>query len=290
MAAFVTPDEIVSEAIAATGVSNAQWLTQGGQKWVLTADLAGNPVVLKIVPVPPGPVAQIAVKRAHREVELLAAVESPHLVSVLSEAIEIGDVPSAVVWLEERLDGADLSLELGVQWDDMQVVAMLRDLARGLIGCHELAVVHRDLSPGNVRHTSEGRFVVMDPGFARHLERSALTGIHQPGTPGFRTPEHVPGGSPTPASDIFGVGILAFFARSGQFPVDPSGEDHEYDRRLRTGQAAPISSLVSSIDGELAVIIDRCLQRQPARRYLDGGELFAALEATAIGSAEWREF
>ncbi|MDN4598044.1 serine/threonine-protein kinase [Leifsonia virtsii] len=279
----MSAEEIVVAATAAAGVTDVQPLTQGGQKLVFSARLAGNPVVLKVVMIQAGPTAEVAVERAHREVELLAAVDSPHVVSVLSDAIEIGDSPDAVVWIEERLDGHDLPQLVPPLLDDVQIVDFLVQTARGLKACHDLAVVHRDLSPANVRRKANGTYVLMDPGLARHIERTAITGDFQPGTNGFRSPEHVWGGEPTPASDIFCLGILAFFLRTGHLPVDPRGTQGEYDRRLRIEQAPSILSVDSSIDPGVAHVIDTCLLRQAARRYLDGSELLVALEELTKG-------
>jgi serine/threonine-protein kinase len=275
--------EIIDEAVAALGVESAVPITQGGQKVVLKATLAGRPAIVKIVPLPPGPVAAVVLERAHREVDLLASVDSEHVVKVLSESVEVSDPPEAVAWVEEYLDGKDLSACITAKWTDDEVFRLLADCGRGLQACHDLDVVHRDLSPGNVRQLNSGRYVIMDPGLARHLERTALTGTFQPGTPGFRSPEHVPGGDPTPASDIFGLGILAFLARTGQLPIDTSGGDTAYFSRLVNQQAPPIKAIDSSIDDALAFIVDRCLQRQPARRYLDGAELLAALQKVGHG-------
>lgn len=270
--------EIIDQATAALGVESAVPITQGGQKVVLTATLAGRPVIVKIVPLPPEPTAAIVLERAHREVDLLASVDSEHVVKVLSESIEVDDPPKAVAWVEEYLDGADLSACFTHQWSDEEVFGLLRDCSRGLQACHDLDVVHRDLSPANVRRLSTGRYVIMDPGLARHLAKTALTGIFQPGTPGFRSPEHVPGGDPTAASDIFGLGILAFYARTRQLPVDPTGGDAVYFSRLINQQAPSIQTIDPSVGDELAAIVDRCLRRQPARRYLDGTELLAELK------------
>ncbi len=274
----MTPHEMIDNAVAALGVESATPLVQGGQKYVLRAVLASRDVVIKIVPFPTGPAAAIVRERARREVELLAAIDSRHVVKVLSEPVEIGDGPDAVAWVEEYLDGNDLSQCMNTPWTDDRVFRLLADCARGLQACHDLDVVHRDLSPGNVRQLTSGQYVLMDPGLARHLARTALTGTYQPGTAGFRSPEHVPGGDPTPASDIFGLGILAFCARTGRFPVDPSGSETEYFKRLVNEQVTPIKTIDQSISDDLSSVIDRCLQRQPARRYLDGAELIADLE------------
>ena len=270
---------LIADCFAALGVLNATPLTQGGQKLVFGADLAGQAVVVKIVPLPNGPSDSIILERAHREVELLAAVDSPFVVKVLSEAVEVGAPPLAVAWVEERLGGDDLGSNLGTKWDDTEVFRLLSDVGHGLQACHDLAVVHRDLSPGNVRMLPSGQFLLMDPGYAKHLQLAALTGIYQPGTPGFRSPEHVAGGNATAASDVFGLGILAYYARTNTFPIDPTGSEIEYDRRLLHQPAAPIRSIDPDVSPALASIVDRCLQRQPARRFVDGSELLDALDA-----------
>jgi eukaryotic-like serine/threonine-protein kinase len=274
----VDTEELLAASFDALGVENPQPLTQGGQKWVFGAELAGADVVVKIVKLPTGPSAGVVLERAHREVELLAAVDSPYVVRVLSDAIEISDPPEAVAWVEERLGGNDLSGSLGPpSWGEDRVFELLNDVASALQACHDLAVVHRDLSPSNVRLLPSGRFVLMDPGYAKHLRLAALTGVFQPGTPGFRSPEHVPGGDPSAASDVFCLGILAFYAMTGTFPIDPNVPDAEYNRLLRNTQAPSIAVLVPTVSSDLARIIDTCLQRQPARRYLDGKELLDAL-------------
>ncbi|WP_425499876.1 protein kinase domain-containing protein, partial [Luteolibacter marinus] len=71
-------------------------------------------------------------------------------------------------------------------WSEREVWPLLHDMAEALAACHDLEVVHRDLSPANVRCMPDGHFVLMDPGLAKHLEKSALTGGFQPGTTGFR--------------------------------------------------------------------------------------------------------
>lgn len=272
--------QTIGEVCAALGFEDARPLTQGGQKIVLAGTLSGSPAVAKIVAVPPGPNGAITLKRAHREVELLSAVDSERVVKVLTDAIEIGHpTTEAVCWAEQYLDGDDLRKSLVYRWAESEAWVLLRDVAEALAACHELEVVHRDLSAGNVRKTSDGRFVLMDPGFARHLARSALTGGFQPGTPGWRSPEHVFGGEPVPASDVFALGILAFYAVSGTFPIDPTNlTDREYDLALTGRQAPTITTLVPELSADLCEVIDTCLQRQPARRYIDGGELLVALD------------
>lgn len=269
--------EILEAAIRALGVENVVPSGAGGQKWVFRAQLAKQDVMVKVVPIAGKPNAEVVLERASREVELLAAVDSEHVVRVLSDVVEIGEGPEAVAWVEEYLDGKDLSMCMSEEWSDDRLQTLLEHVASGLDACHRLEVVHRDLSPGNVRCLSDGRYVLMDPGFARHLNRLALTGQFQPGTLGYRSPEHVPGGSPIPASDIFALGILAFQTRTNTLPISIQGTEDEYFYRLAHEQAPSITSLDPFVAPKIAEVIDTCLQRQPARRYLDGAELLADL-------------
>lgn len=275
---------IIDDVPGRLGLDNATVLTSGGQKIVLAGELAGAPAVAKIVLVPDGPTADTVVERAHREVDVLAAVSSPNVVPLLTEAVEIGDRPEAICWAEERLTGSDLTPLLRTPWGEDDVWALLTDLAAGLAACHELEVVHRDLSPGNVRKTDDGRYVLMDPGLAKHLAKTALTGQFQPGTLGFMSPEHVPGGRPTPASDIFAVGILAYAALTATLPVAPGADEADYHNRLRTQSCPDVAAHRSDITDELASIVNRCLNRQPARRFLDGVELAEAVAARGATS------
>ena len=272
--------ELLEEVSAALGTTALAPLRSGGQKLVYRGELEGVPVAVKIVEVPQTPHAEEVIERARREVELLSTVESPFVVRVLSEAVEIGERPEAVCWVEELLDGADLrDAAASFPWAPGEAWALIADVATGLAACHELDVVHRDLSPGNVRQRATGRFVLMDPGFARHLSKAALTGVYQPGTPNYISPEHVPGGHPSPASDVFGLGILAFEALTGSVPVPYAGDDARYYEQLRTGQAPSLCSRRADLPDDLAAVIDRCLHRQPARRYLDAAELLDDLPA-----------
>jgi len=274
-----TAAELQQEVESALGTSTLTPLTAGGQKQVFTASLGGVPVVVKIVAVPQETgYADHVVRRAQREVELLSSIESDYVVRVLSEAVEVGDRPEALCWVEEYLDGKDLrELTSSLPWTEEATWRLIHDMARGLAACHDLDVVHRDLSPGNVRRCDDGRFVLMDPGLARHLTKTAMTGVFQPGTFGHMSPEHVPGGHPTPASDVFGVGILAYQALTGALPVPYLGDEGTYFVALYSTQVPSVATVAPHLSPDLVAVVDRCLQRQPARRYLDASELLSDL-------------
>lgn len=280
--------EFYDEVAKVLGATNLSPLRPGGQKRVFAAKRGGEDVVLKAVEVLPPRQAEV-LERARREVTLLAKVSEAsgrRIVSVRSGLATVGDptAPSAVGWLEEMLDGQDLRDLFGTQWTRDEALDLVRGVAEALTYLHALEVVHRDLSPGNVRRRGDGTWTLLDPGLARHLAEFSLTGLYQPGTPGFRSPEQVPGGTPDTYSDVYCVGILAFAVLTGRFPVDPSGAEDAYFKRLVQQQPTPVKTLRPDLDEEFAAIIDRCLNRQPARRYLDADELLGALGKLTPGA------
>lgn len=180
---------LLREACEKLGVRSVRPLRDGGQKLVREV-LRGftERLVLKLVIL--GSSSPDALQRANREVDLLGSHASPFVVRAASDLIEIGQT-EAVAWLEEYLDGEDLSQLLGSPWGWRETAHMMTDVAQGLAALHSESIVHRDLSANNVRRVSKGTYKILDPGFARHILRSGLTIGGQPGTPGFLTPEHL---------------------------------------------------------------------------------------------------
>ncbi|MDR6620359.1 serine/threonine-protein kinase [Sinomonas atrocyanea] len=266
--------DLACERLSLTVVSD---LKAGGQKTVHLVQRDERQQVLKLVKV--GSADPTVLQRAHREVELLAATHHPNVVEVASELEELGEPISGAAWLEEYLDGDDLSAYLDAPWAPTEVLRMGRDVAAGLGALHAQKVVHRDLSANNVRRLSDGTYKVMDPGFAKHTLRSGLTVGGQPGTPGFMTPEHLQAYSgPTPASDVYAVGQLMYAAATGQLPVPWLGDDADYISRLAQGRIRSIDELRSGFPRDLSTIIERALHQHPARRYRNGERLREALD------------
>lgn len=270
---------LIAEARAAFAVDDVQQLQGGAQKAVQLVRRDGETLVMKVVALSSS--SPDALRRAEREVELLASLDSPHVVRVASNLVELGDPVRGAAWLEEHLDGSDVTpLLFSSQWDWDETALLGLHVARGLGAAHAKRVVHRDLSANNVRRLSDGSFKVMDFGFARHTLRSGVTIAGQPGTPGYASPEHLHSysGAPTAASDVFATGILMFAALTGQLPIPYHGDDADYVRRLLAVQMPDIAVVRRGLTREQYDLVRRCLHRQPARRYLNGSLLADALE------------
>jgi len=271
--------DLLHEACSRLGVVPARALVEGGQKQVnVVTHPDGTESVLKLIDLGMA-TDPAALERARREVDLLKSIDHPNVVAVTSDLQLLGEPPVAVFWLEQLLDGTDLRYG-GSGWPSEQLLTLGRDVAAGLGALHKKKVIHRDLSPGNVQRLGSGRFVVMDPGFAKHALRSGLTVGGQPGTRGFMTPEHLQAysGAPTAASDVFGCCALVYLAATGYSPIPYKGDDYEYLTRLRSAQHILLRDARQDLPDGLVDVVERGLHPQPARRYRNGDALRRAFD------------
>jgi len=275
-----SPEDRLAEALNLLEVEVVRPLTVGGQKAVFLVRKEGRECVLKLVHLIS--TEPLALERARREVDLLAATAHPNVVRVESPLRAIGDPVDGAAWLEQFLSGTDVGPLFGQPWEEAEIVRLGLDVANGLQALHEQGVVHRDLSAGNVRRLDSGEYVVLDPGFAKHALKSGITVGGQPGTPGFMTPEHLHAyTSPTPASDVFAIGALMYAAATGDVPVPWRGDDADYVSRLVRVQHRPLLDARPDLSAELGTIIERALHPHPVRRYRNGAALSVALEELA---------
>lgn len=272
-------DEMIRAAMDALGVDPIRDLRSGGQKTVRLVSQGGTELVLKVVAV--GSSSPEALRRAHREVELLQALDNRHVVKAASDLVELGDPVNGAAWLEEFLTGEDLSDLIGAEWSWEETLVLAEHVADGLSALHDVDVVHRDLSVNNVRRRDAGEFVVMDPGFARHILLSGITVGGQPGTPGFMSPEHLLSfsGAPTPASDVFCVGILVFLMLTAHLPIPYVGDASDYVSRLSRVESLDLETFRTDLAPEVYELARKCLHPQPARRFRNGTQLLEALRA-----------
>jgi serine/threonine-protein kinase len=271
---------LITAACAALGVHDVGAIgAPAGQKAVRHVKRGADDLILKVIALRSS--SPTTLTRAEREVALLKSLTNPHVVRVESDLVRLGNPTNGAAWLEEFLDGDDLSAHLGRRWQWPDVVDMGHQIADGLAAGHAKGVIHRDLSPNNVRCLSDGTYRVMDFGFARFTLQTGVTVGGQPGTYGYHSPEHLNGhsGAPIPSSDVFGVGVLMFQALTGQVPIAYTGDDADYARRLSTAEIPDLATLRPDLHPDALAIMRRILHPQPARRFRNGRALADALAA-----------
>ncbi|HET6583169.1 MAG TPA: serine/threonine-protein kinase [Nannocystaceae bacterium] len=159
-----------------------------------------------------------------REATIGASIASEHVVEVISAGIDAAtELPYLVM---ELLEGADLGtvvrnhgrLSVG------ELAAAMRQLCHGMGAAHQVKVVHRDLKPENIyvaypRHAG-AKFTVkiLDFGIARIAQESttAATLTGSVGSPLWMAPEQINSEAIVPATDVWALGLLAFWALVGQ--------------------------------------------------------------------------
>ena len=181
----------------------------------------------------------------------------------------------------EYLRGVDLreiikrSMQLGRSLPPEVAVWIAVELAAGLDYAHfattvdgrPLNLVHRDVSPKNIRITFEGSVKVIDFGIARAEHRITQTSVGTiKGTLGYMSPEQILGDDIDRRSDIFAFGIVLFQMLTLRNPFDGA----TLKERVRKLTQAPIPSvrdLNPALDDDIAAIVSRCLERDVHLRY-----------------------
>jgi serine/threonine protein kinase/WD40 repeat protein len=235
--------------------------------------------------------------RFYREMRVLGQLQHPNIVAA-QHADEVDGVPYLAM---EYVDGVSLSSLLseaqsgGQRISVAAVCELIRQASEGIQYAHQQGILHRDLKPGNLMLDRQGRVRVLDLGLAQmaetidpndsNSEEQQLTGQHQIlGTPGYMAPEQLTRGHKMSAqTDVYALGATMYFLLTGRRVHSYASSESILEHALKviTETAPDIRTLRSDVPDELAVIIARCLEREPNARLGSAGELAEALKTWA---------
>lgn len=201
-------------------------------------------------------------ERHVREVSKLGAMSDaglPRIVAHLSQ-VEIGRQLYAM-YQEEWLEAPSIHAQLGeLPLDELAFELFLETALETLAQLHSAAVVHRDVSLGNVLWDGRRAYVV-DLGLAKYLDHNTLTSTGQPAghTPLTASPEQLQGFADLQEStDVYSLGIVAFHVATGRHPFIRDGEqispgqliarqmDLDFQRKLPS-HAAPLREMLEPV-------------------------------------------
>ena len=161
---------------------------------------------------------------------------------------------------------------------------MVAEIADALRVAHEAGIVHRDVKPGNVLLSTDGRVLVTDFGIAKASDGLELTGAGMTlGTAKYLSPEQVEGRPVDARADVYATGVVLYELVCGQPPFVADTELATALARVQRDPAPP-RTLRPDVPPNLESIILRALARQPADRFQHASELRDALRAAGAGT------
>ncbi|MEO7043045.1 MAG: protein kinase [Gemmatimonadaceae bacterium] len=239
-----------------------------------------RPVAIKVLP-PELAVREELRERFLRETRMAAGFSHPNIVPV--HAVE--EHPDLLCFVMGFIEGETLGQRV---WragplTAAEAIRMLQEVAWALSYAHGRGVIHRDVKPDNILiERATGRALVTDFGIAHTAsapENRALTRVGEVvGTPQFMSPEQAAGEKVDGRSDLYSLGVVAFFAVTGRLPFNADSVTAVMAMHI-TQPPPKVASLRADLPPGLCAAIDRCLDKDPVKRFASGEELAASLDA-----------
>jgi serine/threonine-protein kinase len=205
------------------------------------------------------------VERFHRELQVAARLESPHIVQVYELSPPDAPVPFLAM---ERLYGVDLATKLRAETriPSDELVLLLDQVGRGLEVARLAGVVHRDLKPQNLFLHQGSTWKILDFGVSKVLgSEGTLTGEGIVGTPQYMAPEQASGGQVGHAADVYALGAIAYRCLTGRSPF--KGRDLA-ELVYQVVHRAPVRpSALGRVSPLLEDVLAIAMAKDPRRRF-----------------------
>ena len=256
----------------------------GGMSRVFVAHetALGRTVALKVLS--PELAAGISIERFHREIQVAARLQHPHVVPVHSA----GAVDGLPYYTMPFVEGESLRVRLAKDGalPLRDVNTILRDVARALEYAHSQGVVHRDIKPDNVLMAGSSA-TVADFGIAKAISASrtqvpggtltsAGTSI---GTPSYIAPEQASGDANTDhRADIYAFGCMAYELLTGRTPFGDRSPSKLFVAHL-SEKPENVADRRPDTPPVLAALVMQCLEKDPDRRPQSATDILRALDA-----------
>ena len=276
-----TPDPLfLSFQLALAGrYSIDHELGRGGMGIVYLAREVHLDRLVAIKLLPPERAADPALReRFLREARLAAKLSHPNIIPIHA----VDETGGYVYYVMSYIDGMTLAERVRTRGplNGADGARVLREAAWALAHAHAHGVVHRDVKPDNILlESATGRVVVVDFGIAAAAAGTAGQDLSRSdgprvgtesllplaGTPEFMSPEQALGSAVDARSDIYALGATAFYALSARLPF--TGDTATAILAKHVTEAAPsLAGLGLAVPRKLALLVDRCLAKEPEHR------------------------
>jgi eukaryotic-like serine/threonine-protein kinase len=215
-------------------------------------------------------------ERFRAEAEAVARLQHPNIIQVFeigsSDSLPGDSYPHPFIALE-LVSGGSLAQHAQRPQSARFAAEIVEKLARAAQLAHSVGVIHRDLKPSNVLMTLEGEPKIADFGLAKQLESDRVDAgrcLTQAGmlmgTPEYMPPEQATGAQPTPAIDIYALGVILYELLTARVPFQGSTP---METMTIARQQEPVSprALQPGLSRDLETICLKCLEKEPGKRY-----------------------
>jgi eukaryotic-like serine/threonine-protein kinase len=211
-------------------------------------------------------------RQFQNEARAAANLSHPNIVTVYDFGLEDG-LPFIVMELVPGTDLKSLLRKRG-RFAVEQGIPLMVQACAGIGYAHRAGLVHCDVKPHNMLVTPDDRLKVTDFGIARALatlnpaERSDVVW----GSPQYYSPEQASGHAPSPASDVYSLGVVTYEMLTGTLPFN-SADAEELAHMHLEAKPVPPSEYVPDIPQALEEIILKVLSKEPSARYRTADQL-----------------
>jgi len=211
-------------------------------------------------------------KRWQREARVLASLNHPNIAAIYEELEEVEGVSYLVLEYVPGKTLAELIAKNELRQEDILAIAL--QIAEALAAAHEHGVIHRDLKPGNIKITPEGKVKVLDFGLAKSISDEFLgrqTTVTEPGrvlgTPAYMSPEQARGKQIDKLSDIWSFACVLFEMLTGEVPFEGDSVSDMLANILH--KEPDWKELPDNTPANIVVLMRRCLEKDTHRRLHD---------------------
>ncbi len=211
-------------------------------------------------------------ERFRQEARAAANLSHPNIVTVHDFGLDRGQLFIVM----EHVPGSDLKtlLRQRGRFSIEEAIPLIVQACAGIGYAHRAGLVHCDVKPHNMLVTPDKRLKVTDFGIAR-----ALATIHPDehsdvvwGSPQYFSPEQAAGEPPSPASDVYSLGIVLYETLTGSLPFNGFTPE-ELARMHLEMPPAPIREYLPDIPEPLEQIVEKVLSKEPSARYRTADQL-----------------
>jgi len=200
----------------------------------------------------------------------------------IANVFDYGEEEGSAYLVMELVPGEALSaiLERERVLSTDRVLDIVAQTANALSAAHAAGLVHRDIKPGNLLITPDGRVKITDFGIARIADQVPLTATGQVmGTVQYLSPEQASGRSASPTTDIYSLGIVAYESLAGRRPF--TGESQVAIAMAQINETPP--ELPVTISEPVRNLVYACIAKNPADRPASAAHLARAAQALRRG-------